>query len=67
MESRNQLDLQINMIAEQENTKMLELLQAIAEKLGVECDDKSLNELLEPIDPDHLVKKIAEASDPHKP
>ena len=35
-ERRNQFDLQINMLAEQENTKMLELLGKIAEKVGVD-------------------------------
>ena len=37
-ERRNHLDLQINLLAEQENTKMLELLQAIASKVGVTRD-----------------------------
>src|SRR5678815_2925241 len=37
-ERRNHLDLQINLLSEQENTKMLMLLQAIAEKLGAEIE-----------------------------
>lgn len=37
-ERRNHLDLQINLLSEQENTKMLMMLQAIAEKLGAEID-----------------------------
>jgi uncharacterized membrane protein len=38
-ERRNQLDLQINLLTEQENTKMLTLLGRIAEKVGVKIDD----------------------------
>lgn len=35
---RNHLDLQINLLSEQENTKMLMMLLAIAEKVGVEIE-----------------------------
>ena len=35
-ERRNHLDLQINLLSEQENTRMIEMLTAIAEKL--DCD-----------------------------
>jgi uncharacterized membrane protein len=61
-ERRNHLDLQINMIAEQENTKMLELLRAIAVKVGVDCDPV-VDVLLEPINPKRLVKQIVKATD----
>lgn len=37
-ERRNHLDLQINLLSEQENTKMLMMLQAIAEKVGAEIE-----------------------------
>ena len=37
-ERRNHLDLQINLLSEQENTKMLMMLQAIAEKVGAELE-----------------------------
>lgn len=57
-ERRNHLDLQINLLAEQESTKTLELVQMIARKLGVACDDPTTEALLEPIDPDHLVRQI---------
>ena len=36
---RNQLDLQINLLSEQENTKMIMMLQAIAEKVGAEIEN----------------------------
>jgi uncharacterized membrane protein len=60
-ERRNHLDLQINLLAEQENTKILELLQAIAEKVGVTCGT-DVDALLEPVDPKKLVKEIVKAS-----
>jgi uncharacterized membrane protein len=36
---RNRLDLQINLLAEQEDTKILQLLESIAKKLGVHADN----------------------------
>jgi uncharacterized membrane protein len=60
-ERRNHLDLQINLLAEQENTKMLELLQRIAEKVGVDRDP-DVEILLEPIKPKKLVRQIVKAS-----
>ena len=62
MDRRNQLDLQVNMLAERENTKMLELLKTIAEKLGVDCDDEAMTALLKPVEPEKLVKEILKAS-----
>src|SRR6478672_5475671 len=38
-ERRNQLDLQINLLSEQENTKMLQLLERIARQVGANLDD----------------------------
>jgi uncharacterized membrane protein len=35
-ERRNHLDLQINLLSEQENTRMIEMLTAIAAKMGCE-------------------------------
>lgn len=55
---RNHLDLQINMLAEQENTKMIELLQLIAVKVGIDCDDIETKALLEPMEPDRIVEQI---------
>ncbi len=60
---RNHLDLQVNLLAEQESTKTLELLKAIAEKLDVACDDETMEALLRPIEPEKLVKEIQQASD----
>ncbi len=67
-ERRNHLDLQINMMAEKENTKLLELAKAIAQKVGVAFDDADMQALLEPMDPAKVVEQIMEASgdDPKK-
>lgn len=62
-ERRNQVDLQINMLAEQENTKMLELLGKIAVKVGVDCEDADLKELLKPMEPEAVIKQISDFED----
>jgi len=67
-ERRNQLDLQVNMLAEQESTKTLELLQKVAEKVGVSHDDPDMEALKEKMEPAKLLEQIVEAtsSDPKK-
>jgi uncharacterized membrane protein len=62
-ERRNHLDLQINILSEQENTKMLELLQLIADKVGVDSDDSSTAALLTPVEPVKVVEHIVAASE----
>lgn len=62
-ERRNHLDLQINMLSEQENTKMLELLQRIAIKVGIPNEDAETAALLEPMDPRRLVEEIVDATE----
>jgi Protein of unknown function (DUF1003) len=46
IEHRNQLDLQINLLGEQENTEMLRLLRMLCEKAGIPGDQLSSTELL---------------------
>lgn len=61
-ERRNQLDLQINLLSEQENTLMLQMLERIARKLGVhERDDPQVRALEEATRPEALVEQIEEA------
>jgi uncharacterized membrane protein len=56
---RNQLDLQINLLTEQENTKMLHLLTRIAKKLDVDPGDQaSLHALEQATRPDRLAEQI---------
>jgi uncharacterized membrane protein len=58
-ERRSHLDLQINLLSEQENTKMLQLLREIAEKLGVNPGkDPTVAALEQATQPDKLVEQI---------
>lgn len=60
-ERRSRLDLQINLLAEQENTKMLRLLKEIAEKLGVDPDkDPHIAVLEQATRPETLLAQIDE-------
>jgi uncharacterized membrane protein len=61
-ERRNMLDLQINLLAEQENTKTLQLLEQIAKKVGAHVeDDPQIRALEEATRPEALVQQIEEA------
>ncbi len=61
-ERRNQLDLQINLLAEQENTKTLQILERIARKVGAHVsDDPQVRALEEATRPEALVEQIEEA------
>lgn len=58
-ERRSHLDLQIKLLSEQENTKMLQLLREIAEKLGVNPGkDRTAAALEQATQPDKLVEQI---------
>jgi uncharacterized membrane protein len=60
-DQRNQLDLQINLVAEQENTKMLTILERIATKVGARTDDDPHLQVLEQATrPEKLVEQIEE-------
>ena len=62
-EHRDHLDLQINLLAEQENTKMLEILEAIANKVGVRADDEAMQALKETAEPEKLAQQITIAEE----
>ena len=70
-ERRSQLDLQINLLAEQENTKMLQLLDRMAKKMGLyEEDDPEIAALEQATRPETLARQIedrGERSAPRKP
>ena len=60
-ERRNHLDLQINLLSEQENTKMLAMLQAIAEKVGAEFEpDEDVTVLAQETELEKVVAQIEE-------
>lgn len=59
---RNELGLQIALLSEQENTKMLEMLEAIARKVGAqEGDDPDISVLETATRPDKLIEQIEAA------
>lgn len=61
-ERRNQLDLQINLLSEQENTKMLQILERIAKKVGANVTgDPQVRALEEATRPEALVEQIDQA------
>ena len=60
-ERRNHLDLQINLLSEQENTQMLRILRAIAEKVGADLSrDDQVRAMSEETKPQRLVRQIKE-------
>jgi uncharacterized membrane protein len=60
-ERRNHLDLQISLLSEQENTKMIEMLQAIADKLGADLShDRHLEQLRQETQPEKLAEQITQ-------
>jgi uncharacterized membrane protein len=62
-ERRNQLDLQINLLAEQETTKILRLLQKICVNSGIEIDENDGTEALaEETHPEELAREIDTAN-----
>ncbi|MBA2702297.1 MAG: DUF1003 domain-containing protein [Blastocatellia bacterium] len=63
-ERRNHLDLQINLLSEQENTKMIQMLQAIADKVGVDLShDSDLEQLRQETQPEKLAEQIERRED----
>jgi len=59
---RSRLDLQINLLAEQENTKMLQMLSRISKKLDLgDDDDPEISALEEATRPDTLARQIEDA------
>jgi uncharacterized membrane protein len=58
-ERRNHLDLQINLLSEQENARMLRMLEAIADKVGADVSrDPHLEELRQETQPEKLAAHI---------
>ena len=59
-ERRSHLDLQLNLLSEQENTKMITMLHAIAAKVGADLSqDPHLEALSEETEPERLIEQIA--------
>jgi uncharacterized membrane protein len=61
-ERRNRLDLQIDLLSEQENTKMLQLLEGISLKVGATSrEDPELRALEQATRPEQLAREIDDA------
>lgn len=61
---REEVDIQVNLIAEREITKTLKLLSLLLQKQGIKVDDKELSEMLNEIDESYLERKLeAQLSD----
>jgi uncharacterized membrane protein len=57
---REALDLQIDLLAEYEITRMLRLVDKIAEKMGIQdAYDEEIDQLCEPVAPDVVLQEIA--------
>ena len=58
-ERRSHLDLQLNLLSEQENTKMIVILHAIAARVGADLtQDPNLKALSEETQPERLIEQI---------
>jgi uncharacterized membrane protein len=64
---RNQLDLQINLLTEQENTKMIQMLERIAKKVGADIADPDVRILKETTHPEKLIAQIEQAQQENAP
>jgi uncharacterized membrane protein len=63
-ERRNHLDLQINLLAEQENTTMLRLLERIADRVGArKTNEQEARVLGQQTEPEELAEQIERAID----
>jgi uncharacterized membrane protein len=60
-ELRNHLDLQINLLSEQENSKMLAMLEALLRHHGLVQPDPEVTSLEEATHPDMLAQQIEES------
>lgn len=57
---REELDIQVNLIAEEEITKALEILNRIQKKLGIEEKDPALEEMLTHINTSYIERSLIE-------
>jgi uncharacterized membrane protein len=62
-ERRAELDLQISLLAEHEVTRLLAMVDAIGEHLGVHFESEGLEELKKDVAPEKVLDEIDHASD----
>lgn len=63
---RNHLDLQINLLAEQENTELLRLIRLLCQKSGINIQKDEEQGLEQATDPDQIIRQIIETVE-HRP
>jgi uncharacterized membrane protein len=62
---RDELDLKVNLLDEYETTRILKLVRKIAEHIGISLEaDLELEELMRDVDPEQLLTKIENNSQP---
>jgi uncharacterized membrane protein len=64
---RADLDLQISLLAEHEITRLITLVGAIAERLGVEASDPELPELKKDVRPEQVLDRIEQTEHQFRP
>jgi uncharacterized membrane protein len=62
-ERRAELDLQISLLAEHEVTRLLSMVEAIGNHMGVRFESEGLEELKKDVAPEHVLDEIEHASD----
>lgn len=60
-DKRNHLDLQINLLAEQEASQMLTMLQQIMQHMKIDADHGEIDALRRAADPEEMVSQIEES------
>jgi len=61
-DERAHLDLQINLLAEHESTKSLQLLKALCKHQGLNCaSDEEIEQLVSPTKPADIIRELKEA------
>lgn len=67
-ERRADLDLQINLLAEHEITRLIEMVEAIADHVGVErLPRQIIDELKQDVAPDKVLERMERAATPAEP
>ncbi len=65
-ERRNHLELQINLLAEQENTEQLRLLRLLCQKVGIDTQRHEEPGLEETTNPEEIIRQIIETVEPEQ-
>ena len=65
-ELREEIDLQLNTISENELTKLISMVALLLEAQGVKLDDPELQKMLKPVDSAELVRQLEEELAPKK-